>query len=29
VKATIAALEQLRDKKEVADMRGLDIGKVG
>ena len=29
VKATIAALEQLRDKKEVADMRGLDNGKVG
>jgi small subunit ribosomal protein S5 len=29
VKATIAALEQLRDKKEVADMRGLDAGKVG
>ena len=29
VKATIAALEQLRDKKEVAEMRGLDTGKVG
>ena len=29
VKATIAALEQLRDKKEVAEMRGLDNGKVG
>ena len=29
VKATIAALEQLRDKKEVADMRGLETGKVG
>jgi small subunit ribosomal protein S5 len=29
VKATIAALEQLRDKKEVAEMRGLDPGKVG
>jgi small subunit ribosomal protein S5 len=29
VKATIAALEQLRDKKEVAEMRGLDAGKVG
>ena len=29
VKATIAALEQLRDKKDVAEMRGLDNGKVG
>ena len=29
VKATIAALEQLRDKKEVAEMRGLENGKVG
>ena len=29
VKATIAALEQLRDKKEVAEMRGLETGKVG
>src|SRR6185295_4303187 len=29
VKATIAALEQLRAKKEVAEMRGLDTGKVG
>jgi small subunit ribosomal protein S5 len=29
VKATIAALEQLRDKKDVAEMRGLDAGKVG
>src|SRR5665213_3451148 len=29
VKATIAALEQLRDKKEVAEMRGLEAGKVG
>ena len=29
VKATIAALEQLRDKKDVAEMRGLDTGKVG
>jgi small subunit ribosomal protein S5 len=28
VKATIAALEQLRDKKDVAEMRGLDAGKV-
>ena len=29
VKATIDALEQLRDKKEVAELRGLDAGKVG
>ncbi len=29
VKATIAALEQLRDKKEVAELRGLENGKVG
>ena len=29
VKATIDALEQLRDKKEVADLRGLEAGKVG
>jgi small subunit ribosomal protein S5 len=29
VKATIDALKQLRDKKEVAEMRGLDAGKVG
>ena len=29
VKATIAALEQLRDKKEVAELRGLEAGKVG
>jgi small subunit ribosomal protein S5 len=29
VKATIDALQQLRDKKEVAEMRGLDSGKVG
>ena len=29
VKATIDALEQLRDKKEVAEMRGLEAGKVG
>ena len=29
VKATIAALEQLRDKKDVAEMRGLETGKVG
>jgi len=28
VKATIAALEQLRDKTEVADMRGLNQEKV-
>src|ERR1700730_8288080 len=29
VKATIDALEQLRDKKEVAELRGLETGKVG
>ena len=29
VKATIAALEQLRDKAEVAELRGLEAGKVG
>jgi small subunit ribosomal protein S5 len=29
VKATIAALEQLRDKGEVADLRGLALEKVG
>ena len=29
VKATIDALEQLRDKTEVADMRGLAVEKVG
>jgi small subunit ribosomal protein S5 len=29
VKATIDALQQLRDKKDVAEMRGLDAGKVG
>lgn len=29
VKATIDALEQLRDKQAVADMRGLELGKVG
>ena len=29
VKATIDALEQLRDKNEVATMRGLASGKVG
>jgi len=29
VKATIDALEQLRDKKEVAEIRGLQDGKVG
>jgi small subunit ribosomal protein S5 len=29
VKATINALEQLRDKGEVAALRGLDVGKVG
>ena len=28
-KATIDALEQLRDKKEVAELRGLEAGKVG
>ncbi len=28
VKATIDALQQLRDKKDVAEMRGLDSGKV-
>ncbi|MBZ5678063.1 MAG: 30S ribosomal protein S5 [Acidobacteriia bacterium] len=29
VKATIDALEQLRDKKDVAELRGLEAGKVG
>jgi ribosomal protein S5 len=29
VKATIAALEQLRDNGEVADLRGLALEKVG
>ena len=29
VKATINALERLRDKAEVAATRGLDVGKVG
>jgi small subunit ribosomal protein S5 len=29
VKATIDALEQLRDKKEVGELRGLEAGKVG
>jgi small subunit ribosomal protein S5 len=29
VKATIAALEQLRDKGEVAELRGLVVEKVG
>ena len=29
VKATIAALEQLRDKAQVAEMRGLNQEKVG
>jgi small subunit ribosomal protein S5 len=29
VKATIAALEQLRDRGEVADLRGLALEKVG
>jgi small subunit ribosomal protein S5 len=29
VKATIDALEQLRDKKDVTEMRGLEAGKVG
>jgi small subunit ribosomal protein S5 len=29
VKATIDALEQLRDKKDVAEIRGLEAGKVG
>jgi len=28
VKATIVALEQLRDKAEVADMRGLAVEKL-
>ena len=28
VKATIAALEQLRDKAETATLRGIDVGKV-
>ena len=29
VKATIDALEQLRDRKTVSDMRGVELGKVG
>jgi ribosomal protein S5 len=29
VKATIDALEQLRDKAEVAELRGLVLEKVG
>ena len=29
VKATIDALEQLRDRKVVAEMRGVDLGKAG
>ena len=29
VKATIDALEQLRDRKTIADMRGVELGKVG
>src|SRR4026207_909463 len=29
VKATIAALEELREKATVAEMRGLEAGKVG
>jgi len=29
VKATINALEQLRDRKVIADMRGIELGKVG
>ena len=29
VKATIDALEQLRDKAEMAEMRGLTLEKVG
>jgi small subunit ribosomal protein S5 len=29
VKATIDALEQLRDRKVIADMRGVEFGKVG
>jgi len=28
VKATIAALEQLRDKAEVAELRGIDVGRL-
>jgi small subunit ribosomal protein S5 len=28
VKATIAALEQLRDKQEVADLRGVAVDKL-
>jgi len=28
VKATIAALEQLRDKAEVAELRGIDLGRL-
>jgi hypothetical protein len=28
VKATIVALEQLRDKNEVAEMRGLAVEKL-
>ena len=29
VKATINALEQLRDRKVIAEMRGVELGKVG
>jgi len=29
VKATIDALEQLRDRKTISDMRGVELGKVG
>jgi ribosomal protein S5 len=29
VKATIDALEQLRDRADVAALRGVDLGKVG
>jgi ribosomal protein S5 len=28
VKATIVALEQLRDKNEIAEMRGLAVDKL-
>ncbi|MBX9602322.1 MAG: 30S ribosomal protein S5 [Bryobacteraceae bacterium] len=28
VKATINALEQLRDKTEIADLRGVDVGRL-
>ena len=29
IRATFAALEQLRDKQQVADLRGIAVEKVG